>query len=171
MTNYNKRFKAKLVQQALLPGTRSVAELARSAGVPQTTLWKWVEEAKLHAINTPPKPPEAPQRPGDRKPQEKLRIVLTAHALEEQDLGALLRREGVHEADLAEWRAALEEAALASLERISQPVLIQVVEIRSLFAGDRQVLDFLIYGRSGSDRRAMESDRAALPSRGAEAHG
>jgi transposase-like protein len=115
MTNYNKRFKAKLIQQALLPSALPISELARSAGVPQSTLWNWVEGAKLRSVTHPSKPPEIPQRPADRSPEEKLRIVLAAHGLSDEGLGTFLRREGVHEADLAEWRVALHEAALASL--------------------------------------------------------
>jgi transposase-like protein len=112
---YNKQFKAKLVQRALLADGPSVRELARSAGVSRSALWKWVEEAKLHAVTAPPKLPDPPKRPDDRKPEEKLRIVLAAHGLSDDELGEFLRREGVHEADLTEWRQALQEAALASL--------------------------------------------------------
>ena len=118
MAVYNKQLKAKLVQQALLPGAGSISELARSAGIPQSTLWNWVEAAKLRSVSSspkPPKPPEPPRRPDDRTSQEKLRIVLAAHGLSDEELGAFLRREGVHEADLAEWRQALNDAALASL--------------------------------------------------------
>jgi transposase-like protein len=43
---------------------------------------------------------------------EKWRVVLAASQCSESDLGALLRREGLHEAQLASWRAAA-EAALA----------------------------------------------------------
>jgi len=52
---------------------------------------------------------------GDRSAAEKLRIVMAAATVPDAELGAFLRREAVHEADLAEWRRLLEEAALASL--------------------------------------------------------
>lgn len=115
MTIYNKNFKAKLIQQALMPGAGPITDLARRSGVPQSTLWQWVEDAKLRGVSAMEPPPEPPQRPDDRKPEEKLRIVLAAHGLSDEDLGAFLRREGVHEADLAEWKQALHDAALASL--------------------------------------------------------
>jgi transposase-like protein len=112
---YKQQFRAKLVQRALMPGAPPLKELARSAGVSQSALWKWVETAKLQSVTTPPKPPESPRRPDDRKPEEKLRVVLAAHGLSDEELGVFLRREGVHEADLAEWRQAHQEGALASL--------------------------------------------------------
>jgi transposase len=110
---YSKQFKAKLVQQALLVDGDSMAELARRANVPPSTLWTWV--ARGNSVTKPPKSPERPRRPEDRRPEEKLRIVLAAHGLRDEELGAFLRREGVHEADLEAWRQALHEAALASL--------------------------------------------------------
>jgi len=43
---------------------------------------------------------------------ERLRVVLAAEGISEEDLGALLRREGLHSRDLERWR----EQALAGLE-------------------------------------------------------
>ena len=44
-----------------------------------------------------------------------MRIVMAAAALKPDELGALLRREGVHEAELEEWRTALFAAAEEAL--------------------------------------------------------
>ena len=52
--------------------------------------------------------------------EEKLRVVLEAAQLSEDELGAFLRREGVHEAQLKEWRAAVTEAAKAALSPSGQ---------------------------------------------------
>jgi transposase len=41
--------------------------------------------------------------------------VFAAEALATEDLGALLRREGVHDAELAAWRTAVKTAAVAAL--------------------------------------------------------
>ena len=112
---YSKQFKAKLVQQALLLDGESMAEFARRAEVPQSTLWTWVAAAKLGTVTKRPRPPDRPRRPEDRPPEEKLRIVLAAHGLPDEELGAFLRREGIHEVDLETWRQALHGAALASL--------------------------------------------------------
>ncbi len=56
-------------------------------------------------MSSQPKPPvRAPRRPAEWTAEEKLRLVLEASGLEGEALGELLRREGVHEADLTEWR-------------------------------------------------------------------
>lgn len=46
----------------------------------------------------------APRRPRDWSPEEKLNAVFEAQALCEDELGAFLRRKGLHEAQLQEWR-------------------------------------------------------------------
>jgi transposase-like protein len=53
---------------------------------------------------------------GVRTPEEKVRIVLAAAAIAPSELGAFLRREGVHEAELEQWRAALVENAKSTFE-------------------------------------------------------
>ena len=56
-----------------------------------------------------------PRRPQDWLPAERLAIVLEARSVAEQDLGAFLRRNGLHEADLAAWRRVALEAAETAL--------------------------------------------------------
>jgi len=51
-----------------------------------------------------------------RTAAEKFQIVLKASALSDDELGALLRREGIHEAQLEEWRAKATEAATGALK-------------------------------------------------------
>lgn len=60
------------------------------------------ERRACHRSRSPPL--RGPRRPADWKPEEKLRVVLDAQGLEGEALGELLRCEGLHEADLVEWR-------------------------------------------------------------------
>ena len=53
--------------------------------------------------------PEA-RRPEDIPARERLRIVSAASNLSDEELGAFLRREGIHEAQLTEWRQAAVDA-------------------------------------------------------------
>jgi transposase-like protein len=45
-----------------------------------------------------------PKRPQDWTPEEKLQAVIEAASTPEEELGAFLRRQGLHEAQLREWR-------------------------------------------------------------------
>jgi transposase-like protein len=115
MRPYTESFKRKMVQRLLAPGAAPAVHIASETGVHQTTLSRWVREARtLAAVTTPPLPPSAPPSPPARRPEdwtaeEKLLAVERAGALSGAQLGEFLRREGLHEAQLTEWRkAALE---------------------------------------------------------------
>jgi transposase len=118
VTVYSETFKKKLVARMLMPNPRPMTMLAREAGVPEPTLYRWRNAATLKGMSTdrpddkltaPTKPPHA------WTPEDKLAVVLEAAAVPEAELGALLRRKGVHEAQLAEWRKQVTEGAVAAL--------------------------------------------------------
>ena len=44
------------------------------------------------------------KRPADWSPEEKFKLVLEASSVSETELGAFLRRNGIHEVHLNEWR-------------------------------------------------------------------
>ena len=44
------------------------------------------------------------KRPQDWSAEEKLQAVIAASSVSEEDLGAFLRRQGLHEAQLTQWR-------------------------------------------------------------------
>lgn len=88
----------------------SARELSSEVGVAQSTLSRWLRDAGRLAF-VPPEPPTAPpsppRRPEDWTPEEKLQAVLEAASVPPVELGAWLRRKGLHEATLAEWRATM----------------------------------------------------------------
>jgi transposase len=118
--SYSPEFRNEMILKLGSPRGPSVHELAAKVGLYHGTLSRWVKEAGTlrstmkHDDDAGNRPQRA-RRPADFSPEEKLRVVRDATGLEGADLGALLRREGVHEADLAEWRHQVEQAALAAL--------------------------------------------------------
>lgn len=121
---YTVAFKSQMVQKLTRPGGPRAPELSREVGVHPTTLLRWVREAVRQGGPDAPnaergggrRMPE--RRPQDWTAQEKLEVLLEAARLDEEELGAFLRRKGLHEAHLAQWRqrvlAGLEEAAVRS---------------------------------------------------------
>jgi transposase-like protein len=104
-----------MVERMVGPGAVSANALALEVGVSQNSLSRWLREARsLQGMSETSK--GSKQSKKRRSGAEKLRIVMEASALTGSDLGALLRREGVHEAELQEWRAAA-EAALQEASR------------------------------------------------------
>jgi hypothetical protein len=50
------------------------------------------------------------KRPQDWSAEEKLQVVLQAEGLSDEQLGAFLRRKGLHRAHIERWKAAMESA-------------------------------------------------------------
>lgn len=117
MTEYSEAFKANMVKKMLVPGGPSATTLSATTGISQPTLSKWLRDARERDVSEPKRLAGNPRRPSDWKPAEKLRILAETDGLKGEALGAILRREGLHESDLAEWR----QAALAALGGGAKP--------------------------------------------------
>lgn len=113
---YSEAFRARMVQRMCGPQGMSATALGREVGVPQPTLSRWLRLAGRVGDGTTAATvkPERPvkKRPDDWSPEERLLVVVEANSVPEGDLGAFLRRKGLHEAQLREWR----EAALKGLD-------------------------------------------------------
>ncbi len=118
---YTKGFKASMVKKLAAPGGPSATQLAQEVGVPQSTLSRWLSQAGSfgdgHGAVSPdtPRRPMPAKRPQDWTAEEKLEAVIAAAAIPEAELGEFLRRQGLHQAQLREWR----QQILASLEQRS----------------------------------------------------
>jgi transposase-like protein len=77
-----------------------IAELSVSTGISKSTLYLWRQQA-LPSISSPSPLSCSPPR---RSADEKWRLIKLSEALEGQELGEFLRREGLHLAQLDEWR-------------------------------------------------------------------
>jgi transposase len=94
---YSPAFRSKMLEKLLGPDARSACSLSREVGIPQSTLSRWVREAgTLKSMGKKTRK--------NWSAEEKLRIVVQASELPEEELGAFLRREGVHSSQLEQWR-------------------------------------------------------------------
>jgi transposase len=106
VTEYSDAFKANMVKKLMVPGGPTASSLSIRTGICQPTLSRWLRDAREDGMSRPKPPVRVPRRPGEWKPEEKLQLLAQAEGLAGDALGEFLRREGVHEADLAEWRSA-----------------------------------------------------------------
>jgi transposase-like protein len=88
------------------PNGTSATALSREVGVSQSTLSRWNREA-LMGKGRGKKGKKDSKSPRTWTAEDKLRVVQESLGLSEEDLGAFLRREGLHEAQLREWRQAV----------------------------------------------------------------
>jgi transposase len=120
MARYSEAFKARMVQRMTVPGGANAEHLSRDINVPAWTLRRWLNAAAIVGDvakkNSPVPPVEGGSASGlaaerdsrssrEWSPAEKLRVVAAASQVKDDELGAFLRREGLHLAQLEEWRA------------------------------------------------------------------
>lgn len=111
---YSESFKKRMVQRMTGPRKVSAGALSREVGVPQPTLSLWRREAGSVSVtmDDDEKKPRA-KRPDDWTPREKLTAVMEAAGVTDAGLGAWLRRKGLTEEHLRQWREMLEAQASA----------------------------------------------------------
>lgn len=139
MTTYTAMFKSKMVLRMTGARAVTATALAEEVGIAQPTLSRWLREAGGGAVEgataitapqlpapehgadpvddrpvattTPPSAPTRTTSPGaPRGSQDRFHLVMVAEGLGDAALGAFLRREGVHGAELTQWRQAMLEA-------------------------------------------------------------
>lgn len=116
---YSQRFKARMVQRLSGPNAVSANQLAKEVGVAQATLSTWLRAARKLPARVKEKETDSPapaRRPSDWTTDEKLQAVFEASALSEGELGEFLRRKGLHESDVAAWKAQVVAGGRSALD-------------------------------------------------------
>jgi transposase len=115
---YSEMFKRKMVQKMTGPQAISATALSRQVDISQTTLSKWLRQAGIQSSYAYPNSPQGEMMPAQKSvsksPQnwsaeDKLKIVLEAQNIAQDQLGAFLRTKGIHETHLQQWRAQMLE--------------------------------------------------------------
>jgi transposase len=142
---YSRQFKDRMVEKMLSSEHVSATALSREVGVPQSTLSRWLREKRQRGnVNDKGVPSQGSRRRKERPAAEKIRLVMEAAALGEAELGAFLRKEGLHEADLESLRQEVVEAAADGLEakkkRGPSPAEKELKEVRRELARKEKAL-------------------------------
>jgi transposase len=115
MKEYSETVRARMVARLLGPHAMSALALSKDVGISQATLSRWLKAA----ATIEPVGNNRKRQPGERQPSaseqqpapstrrsgaDKLAVMERTGGLEGEELGAFLRREGVHLAELEQWR-------------------------------------------------------------------
>jgi len=140
--SYSHGFKARMIQRMAGSEAISATGLSKEVGVSQNTLSRWLREARNLG---PTMGRQQRKRAGGPKSSrrwsadEKLRIVMAAESLSDEELGAFLRREGVHETQLSEWREKVREASTDALKDAKRKRSERTPEARKIEALEREI--------------------------------
>ena len=127
---YSDEMKSQMIQKMLSPGGPSARALSFEVGISQNSLSKWAREA-----STLPGMKKKTRKYSNRKTwsaAEKLRIIAESSRLSDDELGAFLRREGIHEATLAQWNEAATDALSPAPSRKRKQISAEEKRIREL---------------------------------------
>ena len=116
---YSDLFKNAMIQKMTGPAAISATALSKQVDVSQVTLSKWLRTAGFASSYGFPNNAHGygdmakiagPKRPSDWSAEDKLKVVMEATALDEEQLGAFLREKGLHLTHLEQWRLQVLEA-------------------------------------------------------------
>jgi transposase len=111
MVQYSARFKAKMLKKMLPPDPISATALEKKVGVSHSSLSRWLNESRMMV------PMANHKKKKKWTTAEKLRVIVESTQLRDEELGEFLRREGLHQAQLDQWRQAAEAAVSTSPKR------------------------------------------------------
>ncbi len=125
---YSDMFKRKMIQRLTGPDAISAWALSKQVDVSQTTLSKWLRNAGIKPSFGFPKKTDdtllmrysvTKKSPNDWSPEEKLKTALEADTLSDDQIGEFIRRKGIHETHLQQWR-------LQMLDGLGKPTKLKI---------------------------------------------
>jgi transposase len=118
ISTYSDGFKQRMVQRMTGANAISAMALSREVGVSQSSLSKWLREASRVPTmkNDAAEQNGRQRRPKDWSAEEKMTALMTVAAMPDAELGEFLRKSGLHEAQIKEWRSTI-LAALSGTQK------------------------------------------------------
>ena len=123
---YSDMFKNVMIQKMSGPDAISATALSKQVNVPQSTLSKWLRIAGLGPVYDFPNNAHEytemaklknSKRPNDWSAEAKLKVIVEAAALDDEQLGAFLRKKGLHQTHLEQWRMQMLDALQNGLSK------------------------------------------------------
>lgn len=93
--HYSEDFKQSIIQKICSPGGPNIMQMSEKMGVHHTTIRNWL---KFYGNNITMK------KSKEWTPEEKLQAIAKTLSMNEHEIGEFLRANGLHSADLEEWK-------------------------------------------------------------------
>ena len=101
---YSQELKNSMVRKMMIPGGPSASALSKEVGISQPVLSRW---ARKYGRTLGMK--DEQRRPEQWTYEEKVKVVLESAELSEEERGVYLRRKGIHQTHLEQWKAEIVE--------------------------------------------------------------
>lgn len=95
MLSYTPDLKDALIKKSLLPNGPSLAKISKESGVPASTIHAWKQRRTKVSIMS---------KSNKWTPEKKLEAISKTFSMSEAEIGEYLRKNGLHSAELEEWK-------------------------------------------------------------------
>lgn len=104
---YSKEIKENVLRQLKPPINKSVKDIHLEMGIPRTTIYSWVAEARKKGQLIPN---SAPANDDKWRKEDKARIVIETYTMNEHELGEYCRKLGLYISDVKRWHQIFESS-------------------------------------------------------------
>ncbi len=132
LAEYTAGFKSRMIERMAGAEGISATALSREMGISQSTLSRWLRGAGIVESMKKKQGTHRARSPRQWTAEEKLRVVLATAELTGEELGAYLRQEGLHQAQLDRWRSAVAEALSGPDKQKRKAALKEARKIKTL---------------------------------------
>lgn len=117
--HHSSEFKESIVQKITMPGGPTIMQLSEKTGIHHTSIRNWI---KIYANRSGMK------KSKEWTPEEKLEVIIKTSVMSENERGEFLRANGLHSADIEQWK----QDIYSSQKPVGRPKLDpELVELRA----------------------------------------
>ena len=129
---YSLDLKAQMVAKLLNPDGPSILELAEESSIPKATLSKWKTDyhriSLKQGVKNMPEINEKRIRPQNWSAESKLKAVIEAASMTEEEIGAYCREKGIYSHYLSDWQKLIIEGLKPSVKKEQK---IEIVKLKA----------------------------------------
>ena len=92
---HSQEFKESIVQKVATPGGPTVMQMSEKTGIHHTSIRNWVKSYGNRSVM---------KKTNEWTPEKKLQAIAHTLTMSEKELGEFLRSNGLHSADLEQWK-------------------------------------------------------------------
>jgi len=106
LMHYSKKRKETVLKKMMPPNNKSIPQISREEGIPESTLYTWRTKAREAGVLLP----AGSNTPAGWSSKDKFFAVLETASLSEAEISIYCRKKGLYPEQIQNWKAACEKA-------------------------------------------------------------